>query len=159
MAEDQANRREPRKFVPNNIQPSVFVTFVYDNFDHNIESICNLTLHGTNGIIVQKCLECTNNDINTNPLVKNVLCRSFKPVSNELQPYIKTKARLDPVAIPIVDTGVNQLNGFFIQMQRSAMAEVLNLKETDLVLDHTIYCKAVEIVMNEKTLTLDHLSS
>ena len=56
LAEDQANRREPRKFVPNNIQPTVFVTFVYDNCDHNIESICNLTLHGTNGIIVQKCL-------------------------------------------------------------------------------------------------------
>ena len=38
-------------------------------------------------------------------------------------------------------------------------AEALNLKESDLVLDHTIYCKAVEIVMSKKTLTLDHLSS
>ena len=38
-------------------------------------------------------------------------------------------------------------------------AEALNLKESDLVLDHTIYCKAVETVMSKKTLTLDHLSS
>ena len=112
LAEDQANWREPRKFVFNNIQPSVFVTFVYDNCDHNIESIYKVTLHGTKGIIIQKCLQTTNNDINTNPLVKNVRRRSFKSVLNELQPYIKTKARLNPVAIPIVDTGVNQLNGF-----------------------------------------------
>ena len=72
----------------------------------------NVTPHGTNGIIIQKCLQTTNNDININPPVKNVRRRSFKPVSNELQPCIKTKGRLNPVAIPIVDTGVNQLNGF-----------------------------------------------
>ena len=29
-------------------------------------------------------------------------------------------------------------------------AESLNLKETDLVLDHAIYAKAVEIVMDER---------
>ena len=29
-------------------------------------------------------------------------------------------------------------------------AEALNLKETNLVLDHAIYCKAVEIVMSER---------
>ena len=67
------------------------------------------TLHfiGTNKIIIQNCLWTINNDINTNPPVKHVRRRFFKPVSNELQPYIKTKARLNPVAIPIVDTGVN----------------------------------------------------
>ena len=112
LAEDQANWTEPGKIVPNNIQPTVLITFVYDNCDHNIGSIYNFTLHGTNRIIFHKCLQTTNNDTNTNPPVKNVCHRSFKPVSNELQPYIKTKARLNPVAIPIVDTGVNQLNGF-----------------------------------------------
>ena len=39
LADDQANQREARKLVPNNIQLSFFVTFVYDNCDHNIESI------------------------------------------------------------------------------------------------------------------------
>ena len=39
LAEDQANWKEPRKFVPNNIQPSIFVTFVYGYCDHNTESI------------------------------------------------------------------------------------------------------------------------
>ena len=28
----------------------MFVTFVYDNCDQNAESICNVTLYGTNGI-------------------------------------------------------------------------------------------------------------
>ena len=84
LAEDQANRREPRKFVPNNFQPNLFATFVYDNCYHNIESIYDVTLHGTNGIIIQKCLRITNNDINTNPPVKNIRRRSFKPVPNEL---------------------------------------------------------------------------
>ena len=107
LAEDQANRREPRKFVPNNIESSFFVTFVCDNCDHKIESIYDVTLHGTNGVIIKKCLRTTSNDISTNPPVKNVHRRSFKPVSNELQPYIKTKARLNSIAIPIVDTGVN----------------------------------------------------
>lgn len=31
--------------------------------------------------------------------------------------------------------------------------------KTDLVLDHAFYCKAVEIVMNEREITLDHLST
>ena len=113
LTEDQASRREPRKFVLNNIQRSVFVTFVYGNCDHNIESIYNVTPHGDNEIIVQKSLQTTSNDISTNPLVKNVHRRSFKPVSNELQPLIKTKDRLDPVTIRIVDIGVIQLNGFY----------------------------------------------
>ena len=52
LAEHQANRREPRKFVPYNIQSSVSVAFLYDNCDHNSESIYNITLHGTNGTII-----------------------------------------------------------------------------------------------------------
>ena len=34
--------------------------------------------------------------------------------------------------------------------QYKEKAERLNLSETDLVLDHTIYSKAVEVIMNEK---------
>ena len=37
-----------------------------------------------------------------------------------------------------------------ILFQVKEKAEALNLKETDLVLDHAIYCKAVEIVMQER---------
>ena len=39
LADDQTSQREARKLVPDNIQLSLFVAFVYDNCDHNIESI------------------------------------------------------------------------------------------------------------------------
>ena len=39
--------------MPNKIQPDISVTFVYDNCDHNAESICNVTLHGTTRIVIQ----------------------------------------------------------------------------------------------------------
>ena len=54
LAEDQVRNITFRIYVPNNIQPSVFVTFVYDNCDHNAESIYNVTLHATNGIVIQR---------------------------------------------------------------------------------------------------------
>ena len=54
LAEDQIRNVNIRKYVPNSIQPSTFVTFVYDNCDHNAESIYNITLHGTNGIVIQR---------------------------------------------------------------------------------------------------------
>ena len=41
-----------------------------------------------------------------------------------------------------------------IVFQCKAKAEVLNLKETDLVLDHSIYAKALEILLKEETFSL-----
>ena len=41
-----------RNFVPNSIQSRIMVTSVYDNSDHNLESIGGLTMHATNGIII-----------------------------------------------------------------------------------------------------------
>ena len=113
LAEDQVNRLEPRKFVPNNIQPSVFVTFVYDNCDHNLESLYNVTLHGTNGIIIQKSLRSTTNNAPVPlPPTKNARRRSFKPMVSELQPYIKANGRVNPVSILDIEEYINQLNGW-----------------------------------------------
>ena len=42
-----------RSFVPNNVEPSSFITFVYDNCDHNPETLSGASLHVTNGIIFQ----------------------------------------------------------------------------------------------------------
>ena len=41
-------------YVPSVIIPSTFVTFIWDNCDHNCESIFSDTLHCMNGIIVQR---------------------------------------------------------------------------------------------------------
>ena len=41
-------------YVPSVITPSTFVTFIWDNCDHNCELIFDDTLHCMNGIIVQR---------------------------------------------------------------------------------------------------------
>ena len=53
FAELQANHQSHHSFVPTNLQPSTFVTFVYDNCDHNPETITGVSMHCTNGIIIQ----------------------------------------------------------------------------------------------------------
>ena len=54
FAEHQMHHQSRRSFVPNNIQPSTFITFVYDNCDHNPETLSGTSLHCTNGIIIQR---------------------------------------------------------------------------------------------------------
>lgn len=49
LTEEQLASQNARRYIPDNIQPSMFVTFVYDNCD--VESLYNV--HGTNGIIIQ----------------------------------------------------------------------------------------------------------
>ena len=44
LAEEQWNNDIARRYVPNNIQPGMFILFVYDN--------CNVTLRGTKGIVI-----------------------------------------------------------------------------------------------------------
>ena len=44
-----------RTFVPRIMQPSIFVTFVFENCDHNLESKFHLTMHCTDDIMIQKC--------------------------------------------------------------------------------------------------------
>ena len=41
-------------YAPSVITPSTFVIFIWDNCDHNCESIFGDTLHCMNGIIVQR---------------------------------------------------------------------------------------------------------
>ena len=52
LAEEQVHMQTTRRYVPNNIQPGLPITFVYDTCDHDAESIYNVTVHGTNGIVI-----------------------------------------------------------------------------------------------------------
>lgn len=203
-----------RKYVPNNIQPSTFVTFVYDNCDHNAESIYNVTMHATNGIVIQR----TNGNVAPSlSTVSPTKRRSFKPVYKELAPYITKGKRKCPEPLPNIETGINNMDGllssledlvwhflrfenarrgnqtlpgwkgFFhlvtepsaethtigylppidkspthldtvqeVLIQCKEKAQALDLLETDLVLDHAIYAKAIEIIMDENN---EHLKS
>lgn len=75
----------------------------------------------------------TNNDININPPVKNVHHRFFKAVPNQLQKYIKTKARLSLVAIAIVDTVINQLYVFLLKFKDLAWLILRYKSSTDQI--------------------------
>ena len=215
LAEEQAHSKTARAYVPNNIRPGSLVTFVYDNCDHNAESIYNVTVHGTNGIVIQmKNNNHVSNEQNIPPPrsatnIQSIKRRSFKPVLQEVQPFIKSKERPNPKPIQNIEKEVNQLDGwiskyedlcwsilryknnqnqvipawkgFFhevsptvddhyivgylpmirgsptkmetvkdVLVQCKEKATQLGLSETDLVLDHAIYCKAVEIITDDR---------
>ena len=173
-----------------------------------------MTLHGTNGIIIQPSkYEVSNTVTQQTYEPSSVRRRSFKPVHMELQPYIRSKHRPNPLPIQDIDMNLNQIDGliskhedllwsvirhdsgenqnipswkgFFFEtsklttekyvvgylptigssptkmetvkevlLQCKEKAQELNLSETDLVLDHAIYSKAVEIIMEEQHVDL-----
>ena len=118
LAEEQVHMQIVRRYVPNNIQPGLPVTFVYDNCDHNAESIY-VTVHGTNGIVIQMK---NNNNINSNNQnipstrsttnTQSIKRRFFKPVLQEVQPFIKPKQRPNPKPIQNVNNDINLLDGW-----------------------------------------------
>ena len=53
FAEVQMHHQLVQTYVPPRVVPSKFVTFVYDNCDHNPESLSGTSMHVTNGIMIQ----------------------------------------------------------------------------------------------------------
>ena len=100
FAEKQAIHVGTRSFLPNNVQPSTFVTFVYDNCDHNPETLSGATMHFTNGIIIQRSSNndgTTHDNIQPRPAISRR--KSFRPIINEIQPYYAPKERLNPATV------------------------------------------------------------
>ena len=89
LAEEQLNNENARRYVPNNIQLGMFVTFIYDNCDHNAESIYNVTLHGTSGIVIQASKHEFNGIVSDTSEPSTSRRCSFKPVSPALAIYQK----------------------------------------------------------------------
>ena len=101
IAEQQIQYQLARNFVPSIIQPSKFVTFIWDNNDINPESLSGISMHCTNGIIVQMIEPNTNIATpNRNHQQVGARRRSFKCLpSKPLLNYI-TKNRVDPATFP-----------------------------------------------------------
>ena len=53
LATDAVQRQSLKSFCPTSIQPSTFITFIWDNNDINPESLSGQVMHCTNGIAVQ----------------------------------------------------------------------------------------------------------
>ena len=119
LAEEQSNHECHKRYVPNNIQPSTMVTFVYDNCDHNVESLHGLTMHCTNGIVIQRSTPNVNalniataTEVGSSgaSMVRLPKRSSFKPAYHELLPYIKSKNKDIPSPILDVDENNNLLS-------------------------------------------------
>ena len=87
-----------RYFTPSIIQPSRFVTFVWDNNDINPESLRGFTLHCTNGIIIQSSTACLNapEQPSSNTCIATATGRkprSFQPIHSEIAPYIQVRRK------------------------------------------------------------------
>ena len=94
-----------KTFVPSNIQPSQFVTFLWDNNDINPESLSGVSMHCTNGIIIQ--LPNSSSDLyqsvqdstpvrRSEPKSRNRK-RSFQVIYNNLEPDIKKRENPRPM--------------------------------------------------------------
>ena len=99
LAEIVSKSNKNERFIPSNISPSSFVTFVADNGDHNPESLYAKSLHCTNMIMIQPQEPnriSINAEIATISDVTYQRKRSFKPISMDIQKYQPVK-RTTPV--------------------------------------------------------------
>ena len=97
LAYDAVSNQTIQGYCPLTLQPSTFVTFVWDNNDINPESLSGQSMHVTNGIVIQMHPN-TKDEIITPGTLSRVLKpkhKSFKAISTEMTPYLKQK-RVNP---------------------------------------------------------------
>ena len=94
LAEIESKNNENENFIPSNINPSSFVSFVADNGDHNPESLNGKSLQCTNMIMLQP-QEPNHISINEEPAIMFDVTyqrkRSFKPISMDIRKYQPVK--------------------------------------------------------------------
>ena len=54
LAKEMVKNQQLKSYTPSSVQPSQFLTFVWDNNDINPESLNGKNMHVTNDIIVQR---------------------------------------------------------------------------------------------------------
>ena len=115
-----------RTFVPRIMQPSAFVTCVFDNCDHNLESKFKLTMHCTSGTVMQKCQNTGNRILTHNPILQQAQSRkrqSFNLTQQDLAPFIK-QPRSEPTKFDVVDININL---FYILLMMYTMSFIYQL--------------------------------
>ena len=107
-AENESKNACSQNHVPNNVQPSSFVTFIFDNRNHNPKTINGELMHCTNGIIIQRTPKQANHisTCGTKPMQKR---RSFKPIAKTIAPYIQPKDRKNLPVIRNIEIENNNL--------------------------------------------------
>ena len=100
LAMEHSKDEVHRSFSPAIIQPSQFVTFIWDNNDINPESLKGLSLHCTNGIVIQSSRVETNvpeySSTDTSVLLqpcKKQKPKTFQALPLEMPSYVQVKRR------------------------------------------------------------------
>ena len=103
VAEEQTKSQLYSTYVPTNVQPSTFVTFVYDNCDHNPKTLSGVSMHCTYGIQHPTC----------DPLIsllaapwteeQRVKQQSFATITKELHRYYALLEKLKPPTVVVVE--------------------------------------------------------
>ena len=98
----------PRSFSPAIIQPSQFVTFVWDNNDINPKSLKGHSLHCTNDIVMQPSDVVINESqpSSVDALVSPQSCmkektKKFQPLLTEIPLYVQVKCKNTEVTTSI----------------------------------------------------------
>ena len=77
-------------YIPKKIEKENSITYIYDNCDHNPETLSGVRMHCTNGIMIQHPRNLEKNGtcfiINQTPLEKTIR-RSFTPVDTSITLY------------------------------------------------------------------------
>ena len=110
-----------QSFVPNNVQPSSFVTFFCDNWDHNSETLSGTSLHHTNGIIIQLSSKTEEPKQSFN-VASPEFCpgrTSFKPIMKEDLLYTTSKKE-------------NQLNVESVEIKSNEIHQILAKREDSI---------------------------
>ena len=119
FADDQVQLCSSSGCVPSVMQPSMPVAFVWDNVDHNPESVYGVSLHCTNGIMIQlqedRPSPVASTDVIVTESAENTITqsrtrkiRSFQPVQSVIKPYTGGK-RQNPKVIPALETSSIEL--------------------------------------------------
>ena len=110
FAETQIHNQLLHSSVPPRVQPSTFVTFVFDNCDHNPETLTGVSMHVTNGIIIQ--LQCQPQEQVVETHMPQIPKRkSFNQIGTKIQPY-KPSKRVNPPNHPCIERNENLLDQY-----------------------------------------------
>ena len=91
IAEKESSTKS-QDYIPKKVEKENFVAYVYDNCDHNPETLSGVSMHCTNGIMIQRPRNLEENGtcfvIDQTPTEK-CLRRSFTPIDTSITPYKK----------------------------------------------------------------------
>ena len=95
LANDAVKNQSVRSFSPSTIQPSLFLSFIWDNNDINPDSLTGQMMHCTNGIVVQLTYASSLDDGNSSlRRTERKRERRFDPMPITMTAYYSQKRHL-----------------------------------------------------------------